>query len=49
MREAIAAVEKGLIDPQPLYTHTFTLDELPRAFETMENSREGFIKALIIV
>jgi len=49
MREAIAAVEKGVIDPQPLYTHTFTLAELPRAFETMENSPEGFIKALITV
>ncbi len=47
MREAIAAVESGLIDPQPLYTHTFTLDELPRALETMEESPEGFIKALI--
>jgi 2-desacetyl-2-hydroxyethyl bacteriochlorophyllide A dehydrogenase len=49
MREAIAAVEKGVIDPRPLYTHTFTLEELPRAFQTMENSPEGFIKALITV
>ncbi len=47
MREAIAAVQNGRIDPRPLYTHTFKLEELPRAFETMENSPEGFIKALI--
>jgi 2-desacetyl-2-hydroxyethyl bacteriochlorophyllide A dehydrogenase len=47
MREAIAAVENGLMDPQPLYTHTFKLEELPRAFQTMESSPEGFIKALI--
>ena len=47
MREAIAAVENGRMDPQPLYTHTFKLAELPRAFETMESSPEGFIKALI--
>jgi len=49
MREAIAAVENGLMDPQPLYTHTFKLEELPRAFETMESSPEGFIKALVIL
>jgi 2-desacetyl-2-hydroxyethyl bacteriochlorophyllide A dehydrogenase len=49
MREAIAAVQNGLIDPQPLYTHTFKLDELRQAFETMESSPEGFVKALIIV
>ena len=47
MREAIAAVENGLLDPQPLYTHTFKLEQLPRAFETMESSPEDFIKALI--
>ena len=49
MREAIGAVESGVIDPRPLYTHTFTLEELPRAFEKMEKSPEGFIKALITV
>src|SRR5215213_2522828 len=47
MREAIAAVEAGVIDPRPLYTHTFNLAELPRAFEAIESSPEGFVKALI--
>jgi 2-desacetyl-2-hydroxyethyl bacteriochlorophyllide A dehydrogenase len=47
MREAIAAVQAGAIDPRPLYTHTFPLNELSRAFETLENSPEGFVKALI--
>src|SRR5215216_4014687 len=47
MREAIAAVQAGRMDPQPLYTHTFKLDELSQAFDTIENSPEGFIKALI--
>ena len=47
MREAIAAVEAGVIDPRPLYTHSFPLNELSRAFETLENSPEGFVKALI--
>ncbi|HEX5883665.1 MAG TPA: zinc-binding dehydrogenase [Pyrinomonadaceae bacterium] len=47
MREAIAAVQNGRMDPQPLYTHTFRIEQLPQAFETMESSPEGFIKALI--
>jgi len=47
MCEAIAAVQSGRIDPQPLYTHTFKLEELRQAFETMESSPAGFIKALI--
>ncbi len=47
MREAIAAVQAGRMDPRPLYTHTFKLDELSHAFDTLENSPEGFIKALI--
>jgi 2-desacetyl-2-hydroxyethyl bacteriochlorophyllide A dehydrogenase len=47
MREAIAALEAGTIDPHPLYTHTFRLDELSRAFEMLDSSPEGFVKALI--
>jgi 2-desacetyl-2-hydroxyethyl bacteriochlorophyllide A dehydrogenase len=47
MREAIAAVESGVMDPRPLYTHSFPLTELSRAFETLGSSPEGFVKALI--
>jgi threonine dehydrogenase-like Zn-dependent dehydrogenase len=47
MREAIAAVQAGVIDPRRLYTHTFSLDELSRAFETLDSSPEGFVKALV--
>jgi 2-desacetyl-2-hydroxyethyl bacteriochlorophyllide A dehydrogenase len=47
MREAIAAVHAGVMNPLPLYTHKFSLDELPRAFKTLGNSPEGFVKALI--
>jgi threonine dehydrogenase-like Zn-dependent dehydrogenase len=49
MRDAIAAVEDGVMDPSQLYTHTFKLDELSQAFETMRRSPEGFIKALVTV
>ena len=49
IREAIAEVQDGRMNPQPLYTHTFKLEEMSHAFETMESSPEGFIKALIIL
>jgi len=47
MREAIAYVEAGVLDPRPLYTHTFKLADLAQAFAVMERSPEGFVKALI--
>ena len=47
MREAIAAVEAGVLNPRPLYTHTFKLAELSQAFNALERSPEAFVKALI--
>lgn len=47
MRCAIEAVRAGILNPRPLYTHKFALEELPRAFETIAASPEGFVKALI--
>jgi 2-desacetyl-2-hydroxyethyl bacteriochlorophyllide A dehydrogenase len=49
IRGAIEAVETGVMTPLPLYTHTFKLDELPRAFETLGQSPEGFFKGLVVV
>lgn len=49
IRSAITAVEAGVIDPLPLYTHRFSLEQLPQAFEALANSQEGFIKGLIVV
>ena len=47
MRDAIAAVQAGTMNPRPLYTHTFKLAELPQAFEAIGRSPEGFVKALV--
>jgi len=47
MRGAIEAIEAGVMNPLPLYTHKFSLAELPRAFETIAECPEGFVKALI--
>ena len=49
MRGAIEAIQSGVLNPLPLYTHTFALEELPRAFETVAASPEGFVKAVIVV
>ncbi len=47
MREAIEAIDAGVLNPRPLYTHTFKLAELSQAFKVLERSPEGFVKALI--
>lgn len=48
IRSAILAVETGVMNPLPLYTHKFTFDELPRAFEALAESPEGFIKGVVL-
>jgi threonine dehydrogenase-like Zn-dependent dehydrogenase len=48
IREAVDAVSTGILDPAPLYTHTFPLDQLDQAFETMRARPDGFLKALVV-
>lgn len=47
LREAIAAVETGLLTPAPLYTHRFPLERLGEALSLAAERPEGFMKALI--
>jgi threonine dehydrogenase-like Zn-dependent dehydrogenase len=47
MREAVAAVVSGQINPLPLYTHTFPLEEINNAFGMMAERPANFMKALI--
>ncbi len=47
MREAVDAVSAGILDPSPLYTHTFPLDDISAAFHAATTRREGFLKALV--
>jgi threonine dehydrogenase-like Zn-dependent dehydrogenase len=49
IRLAVDAVASGKLDPFPLFTHRFGLDELNQAFETMRTRPDGFLKALITV
>ena len=46
---AVDAVARGELDPSPLYTHIFKLDELADALETARNRPDGFLKALVMV
>lgn len=48
IKEAVAAVCHGLIDPFPLFTHRFRLDQLGEALDTARDRPDGFVKALII-
>ena len=47
MRAAVELVAAGELDPSPLYTHTFALDELGRALDATRDRPEGFLKALV--
>ena len=47
IRLAVDAVARGALDPRPLYTHTFGLEQLNEAFEAMRSRPDGFLKALV--
>ncbi|GHA53639.1 MDR/zinc-dependent alcohol dehydrogenase-like family protein [Pontibacter akesuensis] len=47
IKAAVSAVEEGVINPDKLYTHTYTLDNIDNAFDNLTNRPDGFVKALI--
>ncbi len=48
LREAVDAVASGALDPTPLYTHVFPLENINAAFEAATARPDGFMKALVI-
>lgn len=48
MRAAAGAVAEGRLDPRPLYTDQFRLDEIGSALDAMRDREGRFLKALII-
>ena len=48
MRAAVDAVASGRLDPSPLYTHTFRLDQLGNALDATRDRPDGFLKALVL-
>jgi threonine dehydrogenase-like Zn-dependent dehydrogenase len=47
MKTAVEAVASGRLNPAPLYTHTFPLDQLGEALQMTIDRPDGFMKALI--
>ena len=49
MRAAAAAVASGRLDPSPLYTDTYRLEELGAALNATRDRPDGFLKALVML
>ena len=47
IKQAVAAVESGALDPSPLYTHTFPLEQIGDALRATQERPGGFLKALV--
>jgi 2-desacetyl-2-hydroxyethyl bacteriochlorophyllide A dehydrogenase len=47
MRAAVTLVADGTLDPSPLYTHTFGIDQIPAAFAAAHQRSDTFLKALV--
>jgi threonine dehydrogenase-like Zn-dependent dehydrogenase len=47
IREAVAAVASGRLDPAPLYTHSYPLERLGEALDATRDRPDGFLKALV--
>ena len=49
MRAALDVVSSRKLDPLPLYTHRFSLDELGEAIRMTRDRPDGFFKALVMM
>lgn len=49
LRDAVDAVASGRLDPEPLYTHRFRLDQLGEALDATRDKPGNFVKALVLL
>jgi threonine dehydrogenase-like Zn-dependent dehydrogenase len=49
LREAVDAVASGRFDPSPLYTHSYSLEQLGEALDATRDKPDSFVKALVIL
>lgn len=47
VKAAVEAVTSGQLDPEPLYTHSFRLQDLADALDAMKERPPNFLKALV--
>jgi threonine dehydrogenase-like Zn-dependent dehydrogenase len=48
MREAVEAIESGLIDPKLLITHRYPLEQLDEALNATRDRPGNFVKAVVL-
>jgi threonine dehydrogenase-like Zn-dependent dehydrogenase len=48
MRDAVAAIERGVIDPALLITHRYPLDRLGEALDATRDRPGNFVKAVVV-
>lgn len=49
LREALDAVASGRLDPEPLYTHRYALEQLAEALNATRDKPGNFVKALVMI
>ncbi|MHB9028691.1 MAG: MDR/zinc-dependent alcohol dehydrogenase-like family protein [Candidatus Latescibacterota bacterium] len=49
MQTAMSAVAGGLLDPFPLYTNRYGLEELQEAFQDLREHANGYVKGLLLL
>ena len=47
IRDAVEAIATGRLDPTPLFTHDYALEELGTALDATRDRPDGFLKALV--
>jgi threonine dehydrogenase-like Zn-dependent dehydrogenase len=47
LKEAVALVASGRLDPEPLLTHEYRLDQLDEALDATRDRPDGFLKAVV--
>ena len=48
VQQAVEAVVSGRLDPTPLYTHVYPLEQLGQALDATRDRPDGFLKALVV-
>ena len=49
MLAALDAILEGWLDPEPLFTHRFGLDQLASGFRALDERPSGFVKGLLLL
>jgi threonine dehydrogenase-like Zn-dependent dehydrogenase len=49
VREAVEAVASGRLETGPLFTHTYSLEQLGEALDATRDRPDGFLKALVVM